>query len=113
MMTGNERPGAEVPGRTTISSRALHRMAVGLVADEGHVAGRDVVVSLGDEAGSLAVSITLPAVVGGIENTSLVERGAGLRAAVTRGMDALAARRVGSVSVRFEGVRRQRKRRVS
>lgn len=112
-MTGGDRPEGPVSGRTRISSRALQRLAVALVVEAARVPAREVAVSLRDDAGLLTAAITLPAVIGDPARGSLVERGAALRASVTRGMGALAARRVEPVAVRYSGVHRERERRVS
>lgn len=101
------------PGRTTITARALERLATGLVADAAGVPAGDIEISLHDEAGRLAAGVTLPAVIGTSDRRTLPERGAALRETVTRGMHDLAARQVGSVSVRYAGIHRQCERRVT
>ncbi|WP_156761144.1 hypothetical protein [Microbacterium karelineae] len=112
-MTGVVQSVEGVPGRTTVSARALGRLATAIVADAARVPAPRVDVSLRDEAGLLAADITLPAFVGDPAGGSLMDRGAALRASVTTGMAALAARQVDPVAVRYAGVHRPRGRRVT
>lgn len=115
-MNGEDRAAsdaASIPGRTVLTGRALHRLAVALVREHARVPSATVSVSLSDRAGRLAASVVVPvAMEAGMPDT-LIERGSALRTALTEGMRALAERDVASVDVRFAGVRDARKGRVT
>lgn len=106
---------ASIPGRTVLTGRALHRLAVALVRENARVpsVSVSVSVSLSDRAGRLAASVVVPvAMEAGMPDT-LIERGSALRTALAEGMRALAERDVASVDVRFAGVCDARKGRVT
>lgn len=93
-------------GRTVLTGRALHHLAIALVQDTARVPAKNVSVTLSDERGMLRAAVVLPAVFrpGPAQGESLVERGAALRNAVINGMRTLAGRQVATVDVRFLGV---------
>lgn len=115
-MNGEDRVVSEtalIPGRTVLTGRALHRLAVALVRENARVPSVSVSVSLSDRAGRLAASVVVPvAMEAGMPDT-LIERGSALRTALAEGMRALAERDVASVDVRFAGVCDARKGRVT
>jgi hypothetical protein len=51
--------------------------------------------------GVLRVSVSMPAIVSRVENTTIVDEAARVRTAVIAGMDRLAGRQVGAVDVYF------------
>ena len=91
-------------GRTTITARALQRLATGVVSDAAEVGADRVRVDLGDQHGVLRISITVPVLLG--RSGDLVQRGAGIRDRVVESLGEYAGRRVGVVDVRFSGVER-------
>lgn len=101
-----------VAGTTNITGRALQRLAVGIARDSAQVSARDVSVTLADEQGALRVSVTIPVALAAGRDATIVEDGDELRQGVVDGMRELAGRTVGSVDVRYSGVRRMRKKRV-
>ena len=107
-----ERVTAAARGRTTVSVRALQRLATGLVRDAARVTRRDVGIAIADDRGALRVSVTVPVALAAAGGT-IVDRGEGLRRVVIDGMRELADRAVGTVDVRYSGVRRVAERRVS
>lgn len=102
-----------VPGRTTVSARALQHLATGLARDAARVARRDVAVVLADEQGRLRASVTVPVRLAAGNPRTLVDSGNELRRGVIEGMQELAGRAVSTVDVRYSGVRRISERRVS
>ena len=98
-------------GRTMLSARALHRLAVGAVKDASRVRSSDVSVSLSDDAGALRVSVVVPAVIA-TPTIPIPDQSARVRAGVVAGLNDLAGRRVGAVDVRFAGVHRTEEGRV-
>lgn len=102
-----------IPGRTTISARALRRLAVGIAGDAGHVSARDVSLDLADARGALRAVISVPMALRPGESDTLPERADAVRRAVTDGMRELAGRELSAVDVRFAGVRRTERRRVA
>lgn len=104
---------ASTPGRTVLTGRALHRLAVALVHEHARVPSSAVSVALSDRSGRLAASVVVPVAVGADLPETLSGRGSALRAALTEGMRSLADRDVASVDVRFAGVRDIRKGRVT
>lgn len=114
-MTESGQPVAGAPtprGRTTISERALRRLAVGIAGDAGRVSARDVRVDLADAQGSLRAAVAVPVALGD-EATTIDERSDTLRRAMVDRMLDLAGRRVSIVDVTFTGVRRIERRRVT
>lgn len=95
-----------VPGRTTLTGRALQHLAVALVRDSAGVPARSVSVSLADEGGKLCATVVVPVRLEreAEPRGSLIDQGAAARAAVIDGMLALSGRNVGAVDVRFSGV---------
>lgn len=101
-----------VAGTTTITGRALQRLAVGIARDTAQVPVRDVSVTLADERGALRISVTIPVALAAGRGTTIAEDGDEMRRRLIDRMDELAGRTVGSVDVRYSGVRRMTKRRV-
>ncbi|MDF2507309.1 MAG: hypothetical protein K0Q52_1168 [Microbacterium sp.] len=95
-----------VVGTTTFAARALQRLAVGIVHDVARVSVRDVGVQLSDEHGALRIAVTVPVAMASKSGRNLVDAGEDLRHGLIEGMRALAGREVGTVDVRFSGVRR-------
>ena len=91
-------------GRTTITARALHRLAIGVVSDAAGVRIDRVRVELEDQRGSLRVSVTVPVLLG--RSDDLVQRGSGIRRRVISSLEDLAGRRATAVDVRFSGIER-------
>ena len=105
-MSGAPDPGATpvVPGRTTIESRALRHLAVGLAHEKARVDARDVSVVLSDAGGALVISVVLPVVVSQPAVT-IPEQSERLRRGLIDGFRTLANRTVRAVDVRFSGLR--------
>ncbi|MGW9157016.1 hypothetical protein [Microbacterium sp. NPDC055665] len=101
-----------VVGTTTFTARALQRLAVGIAHDVARVSVRDVGVQLSDEHGALRIAVTVPVATASTSGRNLVEGGEGLRNGLIDGMRELAGREVGTVDVRYSGVRRSTERRV-
>lgn len=99
-------------GRTTITARALRRLAVGLVASASGAHPREVALHWDDARGGLHATVTLPLRMGDAVERTLEEQGADVRASLVTGMADQAGRRVDSVDLRFSGVRREDTRRV-
>ncbi|MBO0982200.1 hypothetical protein [Microbacterium sp. SD291] len=108
-----ERVTTAARGRTTVSARALQRLAAGLARDAARVSRRDVGVALADDRGGLRVSVTVPVALAAVGGGTILDRGEDLRHAVIDGMRELADRAVSTVDVRYSGVRRLAERRVS
>ena len=100
------------PGRTTITARALNRLAVGIARDASEADARDVTLDLTDDGGALRASVTVP-VVDPAGSASLSERAAHVREELVGRMRELSGRTVGAVDVRYSGVRTGQTRRVS
>lgn len=112
-MTGEGGAGAEgvvVVGTTTITARALQRLAVGIVRDAARVSAGDVGVQLSDRRGALRISVTVP--VAERRGMNLVDSGDELRRRLIEGMRELAGRDVGTVDIRYSGVRKSSEKRV-
>ncbi|MFK3676477.1 hypothetical protein ACI2IP_02015 [Microbacterium sp. NPDC090218] len=112
-MTGDGDAEAEVVvvvGTTTITGRALQRLAVGIARDAARVSSRDVGVQLSDRRGALRISVTVPVAEG--RGGNLVDSGEDLRQALIEGMRELAGREVGTVDIRYSGVRKSTEKRV-
>lgn len=99
-------------GKTTITARALQRVAVGIVRDTARVSARDVGMELSDRRGALRISVTVPVAEAADHGRNLVDRGEELRQGLIEGMRELAGREVGTVDVRYAGVHRSAERRV-
>jgi len=101
-----------LPGRTTVTARALHRLGVGIVASASGTDPRDVALRWVDAAGGLHATVTLPLRMGTAAGSTLQEQGASVRTSLVTGMAQRAGRRVDGVDLRFAGVRREDTRRV-
>ncbi|WP_217178640.1 hypothetical protein [Streptomyces sp. AC495_CC817] len=91
-------------GRTTITARALHRLATGVAGETARVPAREVSMDLSDAGGALRAAVVVPVALAEGDSIPLAERADGLRRAVIGRMDELAGRRVVAVDVRFAGV---------
>ncbi|GAA2220780.1 hypothetical protein GCM10010413_10260 [Promicromonospora sukumoe] len=111
-MTAVEPVGGAVPGTLRISARAVEKLAACLAHEAAYVPLGQVSVRLADAGGALTVAVTLPVTVGGGVTGSIEERSSALRRHVITGMRDLGGRTVGSVDVRYAGVRRISGRRV-
>lgn len=103
-------PGDVVVGTTTITARALQRLAVGIVHDVARVPTRDVGVQLSDLRGAVRISVTVP--VAPEHGLNLVDSGEELRRDLIEKMQTLAGREVSTVDIRYSGVRRSTEKRV-
>ena len=101
-----------VLGTTTFTARALQRLAVGIAHDVARVSVRDVGVQLSDEHGALRIAVTVPVAIAAKSGKTVVDSGEDLRNGLIEGMRELAGREVGTVDVRYSGVRRNTERRV-
>ncbi|PRB16092.1 hypothetical protein [Microbacterium sp. MYb62] len=101
-----------VPGRTTFTARALQRLATGIARDAARVSVRDVGVELSDRRGALRIAVTVPVARAAERGGNLVESGEELRRGLIEGMRELAGREVGTVDIRYSGVRRSTEKRV-
>ncbi|MDR6868014.1 hypothetical protein J2Y69_002622 [Microbacterium resistens] len=101
----------EQRGQTVIAVQALRRVAVGLVSRTADVRSADVSVRLDDAGGVLRASVSLPVSVGR-DGASASAQGDAVRRALIVGFDRLAGRRLGTVDVRYSGVRPPKTRRV-
>jgi hypothetical protein len=99
-------------GTTTFTARALQQLAIGIALDTARVRARDVEVLLSDRRGALRIAVTVPAPETRDQGTSLIDAGEQLRCALIDGMRELAGRDIGSVDVRYSGIRRSAERRV-
>ncbi|NQX26536.1 hypothetical protein HQQ81_04120 [Microbacteriaceae bacterium VKM Ac-2854] len=98
-----------VLGSVSIGSRALERTATAIVHELLEVAVSDVRISLGDDAGGLAVSVETPITIeplgSGSSGTPVLERLHEARSALVERMGALTGRRVSRVDIRVTGSR--------
>ncbi|OZB80869.1 hypothetical protein [Microbacterium sp. 13-71-7] len=105
-----------LPGRTTVTARALHRLGVGIVASASGADPREVALRWDDANGGLHATVTLPLPLplrpGIAAGRTIEEQGADLRASLVTGMAERAGRSVSRVDLRFAGVRREETRRV-
>jgi len=101
-----------LPGRTTVTARALHRLGVGIVAGASGADPREVALRWDDTNGGLHATVTLPLRPGIAAGRTIEEQGADLRASLVTGMAERAGRSVSRVDLRFAGVRREETRRV-
>ena len=97
-------------GRTTITARALTRVATGLAADAAGVTATSADVSLADREGTLAARVTVPATIG--DGRVLAEQGERIQNAFVSRMREVAGRHVAHVDIRFSGTRITRRKRV-
>jgi len=104
--------GPALRGRTTLTARALHRLAVGIVASASGADPREVALRWDDADGGLHATVTLPLRMGTAAGQTLQEQGASVRTSLVTGMAERAGRRVDGVDLRFTGVRREDTRRV-
>lgn len=104
-------------GRTSITPRALERVARGVAADHLGVEASRISVRLADSQGALAVAIAAPLRssqhdgVGDVPG--LVTRAEQARAAIARDITAISGSQVGSVALRVTGIDIITERRVS
>lgn len=99
-------------GTTTFTARALQRLAVGIAHDVARVSVRDVGVQLSDDHGALRIAVTVPVAIASQSGKNLVTGGEDLRTGLIEGMRDKAGREVGTVDVRYSGVRRRTEGRV-
>lgn len=102
-----------VPGRTTITPRALNRLAVGIVRDASQVGTNEVSLDLTDVAGALRASVTVPVALDHDDVTPLGERASNARNEIVARMQELSGRTLTAVDVRYSGVRAAQEKRVS
>lgn len=95
-----------VPGRTSVTPRALERVARGVAADHLGVDGSRVAVRLTDSNGSLAVAVSAPVRTPplGSDAAGLVTRSQQARANIARDITTISGSQVGSVALRVTGV---------
>ena len=106
--SGTDTSTARLSGRTTVSERALRRLADAILtdalrADAPYRAFPTTSVTLADDAGALRCTVSVTLTPGGAGGRHLIALGDEIRRALTTGMPQLAARRVSSVDVRFLG----------
>lgn len=102
-----------VPGLTVISSRALRCVASALVRDAARVPLTDVTVDVSDDRGALRVSVVAPLALRPGHATTIAQDGESLRGGLIDGMRRLTGRTVSAVDLRYSGVQRNAKRRVT
>jgi len=105
-------PAGGARGRTTITARALRRLAVGIAGEAGHVPAREVSLHLSDAHGALRAQVQVPVALRRGEHATIAERAEAVRRAVADGMRELAGRELAAVDIRFDGVRDEEPRRV-
>lgn len=98
-------------GRTTLSARALQRLATGVAKDAARVHSRDVAVSLSDDDGALRVAVSAPVVVAS-PFSPIPDQSERLRTGIITGLAHLSGRHVNAVDIRFIGIRHHAERRV-
>ncbi|WP_226531988.1 hypothetical protein [Microbacterium paraoxydans] len=103
-------PEDAVAGTTTITARALQRLAVGIVHDAARVSTGDVGVQLSDRRGAVRIAVTVPVTPGQARN--VIDSGEELRRDLIEKMRMLAAREVSTVDIQYSGVRRSTEKRV-
>lgn len=103
-----------VPGRTSVTPRALERVARGVAADHLGVNSSRVAVRLSDASGSLAVAVSAPVRSAplGTDAAGLVTRSEQARALIARDITSISGSQVGSVALRVTGVEIVEERRV-
>ncbi|CAN5192001.1 hypothetical protein BH11ACT5_BH11ACT5_10460 [soil metagenome] len=103
-----------VAGRTSVTPRALERVARGVAAEHLGVDGSRVAVRLSDAGGALAVAVSAPLRTApwGTDAPGLVTRSEQARANIARDITALSGSQVGSVALRVTGVEIVEARRV-
>lgn len=104
--------GSALRGRTTLTARALHRLAVGIVTSASGADPREVTLRWDDADGGLHATVTLPLRVENAAGRTLQEQGASVRTSLVTGMAERAGRRVDAVDLRFAGIHREDERRV-
>ena len=106
-----------IPGRVSVTPRALERVARGVAADQLGVDTSRVSVRLADAQGSLAVTVAAPlrsAPLGSSAGASgLITRSEEARANIARDITTISGAQVGSVALRVTGVEIVEGRRVS
>ena len=95
-----------VPGRISVTPRALAQVARGVAAGHLGVDGSRVTVRLTDSNGSLAVAIAAPLRTPppGMGAPGLVTRSEQARARIARDITSISGSHVGSVALRITGV---------
>ena len=103
-----------VAGRTSVTPRALERLATGVAASHLGVDSSRVAVRLSDAAGSLAVAVSAPLRTApvGVDAPGLVTRSEQARALIARDITSISGSQVGSVALRVTGVEIVEMRRV-
>ncbi len=106
-----------IPGRISVTPRALETVARGVAAEHLGVTSARVTVRLADSNGSLAVSVTAPLRTSPLGTATdapgLVTRSEQARAGIARDITSLSGSQVGSVALRVTGVEIVEHRRVS
>lgn len=102
-----------VPGRTTITARALNRLAVGIVRDASRADATDVSLQLSDDSGALRARVTMPIVIEADDRLTVEQRAEHVRDEFVDRMNALAGRTVRRVDIRYSGVRQTQQSRVT
>lgn len=100
-------------GRTTLSPKALRHLVIGLARDIGRVPADEVVVTVRDDGGELALAVELPFAVEPLQPQTLSDRGQVIRDHVVTGLHELAARTARTVDIRFTALRRTDSKRVT
>lgn len=100
-----------VVGSVSIGTRALERTATAIVHELLEAAVSDIRVSLGDDAGGLAITVETPITIeplgsgSGSAELPVLERVHAARSALVERMAELTGRRVGRVDIRITGSR--------
>ena len=103
-----------VAGRTSVTPRALERVARGVAAEHLGIDSSRVAVRLSDAGGLLAVAVSAPVRSAplGTGAPGLVTRSEQARANIARDITVLSGSQVGSVALRVTGVEIVEPRRV-
>ncbi|MFK4759299.1 hypothetical protein ACI3KS_00045 [Microbacterium sp. ZW T5_45] len=109
----SDRASDRVAGVTVISSRALKRVALGLVRDAARVPLTEVSVDVSDDRGALRLSVVTPLALRAGHTTTIAQDGDSVRRGLIDGMRRLAGRTVSTVDLRYSGVQRIAERRVT
>ena len=106
-----------IPGRVSISPRALESLATGVAAEHLGVAAKHVTVRLSDTEGRLAVSVAAPLRTPALgaqgDAPGLITRSQQARADIARDLAATSGAQVGTVALRVTGIEIETPRRVS
>ncbi|WP_221585192.1 hypothetical protein [Microbacterium sp. G2-8] len=101
-----------IPGRTTITERALVSLAVGVVREAAGVSTEAVSVRLADDRRGLRASVEVPVALATGRHATIVERADSVRSAVTDTFGELSGRRIDAVDIRFTRALRPQEGRV-